>query len=89
MNSRRIERHTEEAVRSFIRRIARRYQVAGAVLYGSRARGTHRSDSDADVAVLLAGERLKVLKTTLAAGLARRMGAPRDVFEPGAASQHR
>jgi predicted nucleotidyltransferase len=66
MNSRRIDRDTEEAIRSFIRRIARRYQVTGAILYGSRARGTHRSDSDADLAVLLTGERLKLLKTTLA-----------------------
>ena len=33
---------------------------------GSRARGTHRPDSDADVAVLLRGEPQKSLKVTLA-----------------------
>ena len=66
MNSMRMDHHTEEAVRSFLRRITDRYDMAGAILYGSRARGTHRPDSDADVVVLLNGERLKVLKTTLA-----------------------
>lgn len=46
--------------------IATRYDMAGAILYGSRARGTHRPDSDADVAVLLKGEHLRTLTTTLA-----------------------
>jgi len=36
------------------------------MLYGSRARGTHRPDSDADIAVLLRGEHQSVLKTSLA-----------------------
>jgi len=36
-------------------RIAGRYPVVGAWLFGSRARGDHRPDSDADVAVLLSG----------------------------------
>lgn len=65
-NSRRIDSDTEQAVRRFLSVIASRYEMAGAILYGSRARGTHHSDSDADVAVLLNGEHQRVLTTTLA-----------------------
>lgn len=52
----RIDHDTEEAVRRFLTLVANRYDIAGAIVYGSRARGTHRPDSDADVAVLLRGE---------------------------------
>lgn len=66
MNSNRIDRNTEQAVQRFLALIADRYDMAGAIVYGSRARGTHRPDSDADVAVLLNGEHQRVLKTSLA-----------------------
>ena len=66
MNSNRIDRNTEQAVQRFLALIADRYDMAGAIVYGSRARGTHRPDSDADVAVLLKGEHQRVLKTSLA-----------------------
>lgn len=52
----RIDSDTEGAVRRFLALIESRYDMAGAIVYGSRARGTHRPDSDADVAVLLRGE---------------------------------
>ncbi len=61
-----IDPGTAEAVKRFLDRIAGRYDMAGALLYGSRARGTHRPDSDADVAVLLRGEHQRLLPTTLA-----------------------
>ena len=61
-----IDHDTEEAVRHFLGLIANSYDMAGAIVYGSRARGTHRPDSDADVAVLLNGEHQRVLTTTLA-----------------------
>jgi predicted nucleotidyltransferase len=61
-----IDYNTEEAVRCFLTLIADRYDVAGAIVYGSRARGTHRPDSDADVAILLKGEHQKLLATMLA-----------------------
>jgi len=51
-----IDPITEETVRRFLELIRERYDVAGAILYGSRARGTLGPDSDADVAVLLKGE---------------------------------
>jgi len=50
----------------FVQRIAGQYDMAGAILFGSRARGTHRPDSDADVAVLLRGEHRRFLPTKLA-----------------------
>ncbi|MCO6434391.1 nucleotidyltransferase domain-containing protein [Nitrosomonas nitrosa] len=62
----RIDPDTEVAVRRFLFLITNRYDIAGSILYGSRARGTHRPDSDADVAVLLKGEHQRVLPTTLA-----------------------
>ncbi len=62
----RIDHDTEEAVRRFLTLLEGRYNMAGAIVYGSRARGTHRPDSDADVAVLLTGEHQRVLTTTLA-----------------------
>jgi predicted nucleotidyltransferase len=43
-----------------------RYDTVGALLYGSRARGSHRPDSDADVAVLLRGKHGQFLATKLA-----------------------
>ena len=62
----RIDHATEEAVRRFLVLIASRYDMAGAIVFGSRARGTHRPDSDADVAVLLSGAHERFLTTKLA-----------------------
>lgn len=56
---------TAAAVQRFLELIADRYDITGALLYGSRARGTHRPDSDADLAVILRGEPQRVLPTTL------------------------
>jgi predicted nucleotidyltransferase len=61
-----IDPGTEKVVRRFLTLLASGYKLAGAILYGSRARGTHRHDSDADVAVLLTGEHQRMLPTTLA-----------------------
>ncbi len=62
----RIDRDTEAAVRRFIALITNQYDMVGAIVYGSRARGTHLPTSDADVAVLLTGEHQRLLPTTLA-----------------------
>lgn len=61
-----VDQETEKAVRRFLALIQPQYDMAGAIVYGSRARGTHSRDSDADVAVLLNGEHQRVLPTTLA-----------------------
>ncbi|WP_321161463.1 nucleotidyltransferase domain-containing protein [Verminephrobacter eiseniae] len=55
----------DAAVRRFLASIASRYDMAGAILHGSRARGTHRPDRDADVAVLLRGEHRCLLPAKL------------------------
>lgn len=61
-----IDFETHEAIRAFIERIARQYEMDGAILFGSRARHSHHPDSDADVAVLLHGHSGKFLVTKLA-----------------------
>ena len=61
-----IDAETEKAVRAFIEKVASQYDLAGAILFGSRARQSHRPDSDADVAVLLRGRRGRFLDTKLA-----------------------
>lgn len=60
-----IDQDTEEAVRRFLTLIANRYDIAEAIIYGSRVRGTHRPDSDADVAVILRGEHQRFLTAKL------------------------
>ncbi len=62
----RLDQSTETAVRRFLALIAGRYEMAGAIVYGSRARGTRHPDSDADVAALLSGVHQRLLTTTLA-----------------------
>ena len=61
-----IDLATERAVKRFLSLIADRYDTAGVIVYGSRARGTHRPDSDADVAVILSGKHQRFLSTKLA-----------------------
>ena len=50
-----IDSVTESAIRRFIDRMADEFDLADVLLFGSRARGEHRPNSDADVAVLLHG----------------------------------
>jgi predicted nucleotidyltransferase len=61
-----IDHTTQAAVERFLRLIVDRYNIAGVIVFGSRARGTHRPDSDADVAILLRGEHQRFLPTKLA-----------------------
>jgi uncharacterized protein len=55
--ARRIDANTERAARTFLRRLDGKYAVVDALLFGSRARGDHKPDSDADIAIVLKGER--------------------------------
>ncbi len=50
-----VDQATEHAIRRVLSLIGERYNIAEAILFGSRARGTHHPDSDIDVAVLLSG----------------------------------
>lgn len=55
MNVRKLDSASEQAISRFLKRIAERYDISRVIAYGSRARGTHRADSDLDLAVLLRG----------------------------------
>lgn len=57
---------TVHAVRVFLDKLTDRFEVRAALLFGSRARGEHRSDSDADLAVLLRGSGGEFVATKLA-----------------------
>jgi predicted nucleotidyltransferase len=61
-----LDQNTENAVCRFMALLNGKYDVISAIVFGSRARGTHDADSDADVAVLLNGECQRLLPTTLA-----------------------
>lgn len=50
-----IDAETMRAAGAFLDRISNRYPVSRAILFGSRARGSFRPDSDVDIAVLLRG----------------------------------
>ena len=52
-----LDADTVRAARAFMRRLAGRYRVREAIVFGSRARRSHRPDSDADIAIVLAGGR--------------------------------
>lgn len=53
------------ATHEFLRRVSARYSVKSAILFGSRARGTHRPDSDVDLSVVLRGTPGKFVETSL------------------------
>jgi predicted nucleotidyltransferase len=61
-----IDSETIKAARTFIEKVSGQYDLLAAILFGSRARHTHRPDSDADIAVLRHGPRGQFLDTKLA-----------------------
>ncbi|MCC7277006.1 MAG: nucleotidyltransferase domain-containing protein [Chromatiaceae bacterium] len=50
-----VDSATEQTARLFLQRVREHYDLAGALLYGSRARRDAGRESDADIAVLLRG----------------------------------
>ena len=56
---------TRKAIQAFLALVAAQYPLRAAILFGSRARGHFRADSDADIAVLLRGRRGAFLDTKL------------------------
>ncbi len=60
-----LDADTERAARLFMGRIADRYAVDRAILFGSRARRSHNASSDADIAVVLKGEQGKRAATAI------------------------
>ena len=53
---RQLDEKTRGAARAFLRRLEGKCPIKAAFVFGSRARGDFRSDSDADVAVILRGD---------------------------------
>ncbi len=60
-----LDEATALAVQQFRQRIAAEFPAKDLLVFGSRARGDHRPDSDADVAVLLDGPHRPFLDTKL------------------------
>jgi antitoxin ChpS len=59
------------AVSAFVEKLRATYDVSQVIIFGSRARGDHRSDSDLDLAIVLNGKRGDFIDTKLdMAGLA-------------------
>jgi resolvase-like protein/nucleotidyltransferase-like protein len=52
-----LDAETERAARAFLKRLEGKYSVIESILYGSRARGDHTPDSDANLAVVLKGKK--------------------------------
>lgn len=54
-----------QAATAFLAKLSGTYDVAQAILFGSRARGDHRPDSDLDLAIVLNGARADFIDTKL------------------------
>lgn len=61
-----IDDQTKAATSAFMDKVAQYFPIAKAILFGSRARGDHHSESDADVAILLRGLATPFLATKFA-----------------------
>ncbi|WP_342767007.1 nucleotidyltransferase domain-containing protein [Trinickia dinghuensis] len=60
-----VDAETARAAEVFLQRVAGRYAVSRAILFGSRARDTHDPESDADIAVILPGQHSKRIPIAL------------------------
>ncbi len=66
-----IDPATANAAQVFLERVSSQFPVEYAILYGSRARHTHRKDSDADLAIVMKVQALSRSETAVAmAGIA-------------------
>jgi len=52
-----LDAHTKSVLQQFLHSMEHEYEVAEARLFGSRARGDHSPESDADLAIILKGPR--------------------------------
>jgi predicted nucleotidyltransferase len=52
-------------LKAFVDEASKRYPVKAALLFGSRARGDHRPDSDVDVALILADPKTSYMDTKM------------------------
>jgi len=56
---------TTKAAALFLSAVSHRFEISGAMLFGSRARETHHTESDADIAVFLKGSPSQFVETKL------------------------
>lgn len=61
-----LDPSTHKAGRAFLKAAATVFPVSRGLVFGSRARGMHRPDSDADIAVFLTGQPQSLARTKLA-----------------------
>ena len=61
-----IDSATRHSVEEFLSRVRGSYPIKAAYLYGSRARGDARPDSDADVALILDGPKGRSMDVAVA-----------------------
>ncbi len=59
------DRAIRTALGLFLDKLQPSFDVAEVRLFGSRARGDYRTDSDVDIAIILRGDRLDFIDTTL------------------------
>jgi predicted nucleotidyltransferase len=57
---------TITTIKAFLEKVSEAFPVRSAILFGSRARGEYTPDSDADIAVLLAGPHGEFMTTKMA-----------------------
>lgn len=60
-----VDTQAERAAREFLDCVSANYPASRAILFGSRARGAFRPDSDMDIAVLLRGQPGRRVDTAL------------------------
>lgn len=61
-----LDAQTLATVHAFLQRAVEQFPVKEAILFGSRARGQYNLDSDADLALILSGQKHRLLTTKLA-----------------------
>ena len=61
-----VDTSIRDAAKAFLSKVSDKYDYTEAILFGSRARNAHHSESDMDVAVLLKGIPGKFVATKLA-----------------------
>jgi len=63
-----MDRVLNDSIERFLSRVSSTHDVAEAYLFGSRARGDHAAESDADLAIVLKDESGSLIDTKLAFG---------------------
>ena len=60
-----LDAATTQTINAFLGKVEASFPLRHAILFGSRARGDFNEESDADIAVILSGEKTPFLKTKL------------------------